>query len=123
VIAQLDLNGKSQTLTQALAHLRHPDGSQDDLALVQEGNTYRGEFRPAAPGLYSVQVDVTGSTPDGAPLQRSAQLSLEAQPVQPVTGQSLQLLLILTVVIALIFLVGVRVLVIGLVRRSSKKRT
>jgi len=122
VIAQLDLNGQAQPLTQAVAHLRHPDGSQEDLALASEGDSYRGEFRPADPGLYSVQVDVTGATPDGAPLQRSAMLSLQAQPIQPVSGQSLQLLLILATIMALIFLVGIRILVIGLVRRSSRAR-
>jgi hypothetical protein len=119
ITAQLNLDGQTQLLKQAVAHVRLPDGSQTDLTLPQVGGEYRGVFTPSMPGLYGVQVDATGSTPDGAPLERTAQLSLEAQPSDAQTGQNLRLLVILAGVIGVIFLVVIRLLVMSVVKRSS----
>ncbi len=78
--AQLDLAGQPLQLDQAQAVVRGPDGAAQTVRLTTAGAQATGPWRPAATGLFSIDLLVSGRTPDGTPVERSAFLAVEARP-------------------------------------------
>jgi hypothetical protein len=73
------------------------------------GNESRVTINPNLPGLYAVDVTVSGNTPDGLLIERSAFLSVEAQPTaEQFAPIQLSLYLGVGIIVAMIFVWGVR---------------
>jgi pimeloyl-ACP methyl ester carboxylesterase len=80
LIARLQTDGASLTVDAAQALIRKPDGSQETLKLVLNGDAYSAEYKPEQPGLYSAEVMLTGKNADGFGIDRAAYLTFEVQP-------------------------------------------
>ena len=89
---RLELAGQSLTIRDARAQIRYPDGIYRNVELAATGAEWRSSWTPSAPGLYGIDVTVNGNAPDGTLIERSAFLSVEAQP-KPEQFQPIQLAL------------------------------
>ena len=78
--ARLDKGGQSLDIEQAQTSVRSPDGSLESLPMSQAGQVRQVTWTPNQPGLYSVEISVTGRTPDGMTVERAAYFTVEAQP-------------------------------------------
>ena len=78
--ARLELGGQALTIRDATARIRFPDGASRNVALAFVGNEWQASWIPTTTGLYGIDVIVNGNAPDGLPIERSAFLSVEAQP-------------------------------------------
>jgi pimeloyl-ACP methyl ester carboxylesterase len=112
--ARLELGGQPLSIRDATARVRYPNGTTQNILLASAGIEWRASWMPDLPGLYGIDVFVNGEAPDGSPIERSAFLSVEAQPV-PEQFQPVQfgLYLGIGVIVALIF--------VWLVRRGWSK--
>ncbi|HEY6072092.1 MAG TPA: hypothetical protein VIV15_01585, partial [Anaerolineales bacterium] len=64
---------------QAQVQVRGPDGSEQTLdmpASLQPSIAWT----PKSPGVYGIDMVITGRAPDGKPIERTAFLTVEAQP-------------------------------------------
>jgi len=81
--ASLQANSATANVTSAQAIIRKPDGTTETLTLAaQTDGAYSANYTPAQNGLYSVELNLAGTSPDGAILDRAAYLSFEAESVQ-----------------------------------------
>lgn len=78
--ARLRLGNGDLQLHSAEASLRRPDGSSQVVELTLDGPQAATQLSPDQAGAYGVDLLVTGSTPDGFPIERSAYLAFEVQP-------------------------------------------
>lgn len=78
----LTLGGADLPINQAEARITGPEGQAETVALAVTGSRFAGEWSPASPGLYQLDLIVTAQTPDGTPIERMAFLAVEAQPRQ-----------------------------------------
>ncbi|HEY5670096.1 MAG TPA: alpha/beta fold hydrolase [Anaerolineales bacterium] len=78
--ARLDKGGQSLDILQAQTNVRSPDGNQESLSMSQAGEMRQVAWTPTQPGLYSVEISVSGRTPDGMTVERAAYFTVEAQP-------------------------------------------
>lgn len=78
--ADIRLGGAPLPLSQAQASIRGPDGKLEVVPLTIEGDQARARWRPAAAGLYAIDLSARGLRPDGAAVERTAFLSIEVQP-------------------------------------------
>jgi pimeloyl-ACP methyl ester carboxylesterase len=78
--ASLGLAGKDLPFQDAVVTLRKPDGTSDDLALKISATQAQVTVRPALAGLYGVDIEASGTAPDGTLIERTAFLAFEAQP-------------------------------------------
>lgn len=76
----INLGSSPLALSQAQAAIRGPDGRLQTLPLAIEGTQARVSWKPTAAGLYAIDVSARGLRPDGATVERTAFLSVEAQP-------------------------------------------
>jgi pimeloyl-ACP methyl ester carboxylesterase len=83
----LNLGGSPLALSEAQAAIRGPDGRLQTLPLTIEGTQARASWKPAAAGLYAIDVSARGLRPDGATVERTAFLSAEAQPAVSIAPQ------------------------------------
>ncbi len=115
--ARVELAGQALTIRNAQAQIRYPDGVVRNIALTAAGTEWRSTWIPETPGLYSVDIQVNGNAPDGTVIERSAFLSVEAQPT-PELFQPVQLALAVGVGIVLVLIIAGVVL---LVRRKLRR--
>ena len=78
--ARLTLNGAPLAIQSAEALVRAPDGGTETVALAASGDAFTASWAPPAPGLYAIDLHVTATSPDGIPVERTAFLTIEAQP-------------------------------------------
>jgi pimeloyl-ACP methyl ester carboxylesterase len=78
--AGLQLGSEELPLREAVAIIRHPDGTSEKLALAVNGSQAKVSLRPGLAGLYGVDIMASGTAPDGMLIERSAFLAFEAQP-------------------------------------------
>jgi len=101
--ARLDLGRQPLTIEKAEALIRDPEGKVENLQLALQGSQAETTWEPTKPGLYGIDLIVTGKLSDGSTIERTSFLAVEAQP-----GQSqVRLSLILSAV-------GLSVLCLGL---------
>lgn len=74
-------------------------------------------WKPAASGVYGINIQVRGSAPGGAPLEREAFLSVQAQPAAIQVAASQQRI----VTIFLLVLAGITTIILILVARRLAK--
>jgi hypothetical protein len=98
--ARLEKGGQPVEIDRAQASLRAPDGSLETIDLTPQGAMHQATWRPGQPGLYSVEIDVTGRAPDGSSIERAASFTIEAQavPRSPVLTWVIILAVLLAVV-------------------------
>ena len=106
--ASLDLGGQPVDLEEAQAEIRGPDGSLEALPLRISAGQAVADWKPRAPGLYGVTLRVAGLTADGAPVERTAFLSVEAQPLESLTGLARGLSAAAILAVGLLSAVGLR---------------
>lgn len=87
VSARLELAGQTLPIETANAVIRAPDGRVEPLHLTPQDAEYRATWRPTTPGLYTIDLVMTGVTPDGMTIERSAYLAVEAQPLMSALSQ------------------------------------
>ena len=78
--ARLVKGGQSLDIDQAQTNVRSPDGNLESLAMSQVEGERQVMWTPRQPGLYSVEISVSGHTPDGMAVERAAYFTVEAQP-------------------------------------------
>ncbi|HEX9077501.1 MAG TPA: hypothetical protein VF932_17065 [Anaerolineae bacterium] len=78
--AHLELAGQTLPVVDAQASVRYPNGEIKNIPLSANGGEWQASWSPTGPGLYGIDVVMNGKAPDGTPIERSAFLSLEAQP-------------------------------------------
>jgi hypothetical protein len=120
--ASLTLGGEALPITQAQALIRDADGKLETLDFAA-GTQVSATWTPDLPGTYGVDIVVSGTAPDGTPVERTGLLAVEVQP-QPTQGLIRRnlVLVIGMVVLALILLLAAAVgffwLIASLVRRK-----
>lgn len=72
-------DGLNVTIDSAEAIIRRPDGTSETLELTINGDQYSLTYKPAARGLYTIEVNATGHTDTGTTIDRAANLSFEVE--------------------------------------------
>ncbi len=78
--ASLALNGQAIAIQQATGRLTDADHQSEPITMQPDGQGYQADWQAERPGLVSADFLVTGVSPDGVEIQRSANLILEVQP-------------------------------------------
>ena len=106
--ASLSLGGSPLQVSGGQILIRHPDGQVETLALGS-GAQPSASWSPREPGIYGVDIEVTGRAPDDSPVERTSFLALEVQPNpsrEQVTGTLLALIGgVVLVLVLLIYLI------------------
>jgi hypothetical protein len=119
--ARLNLAGQPLPIKSAEALIRNPEGNQETIQLNIQDNQAEAEWKPAEPGLYGIDLHVTGTTPDGSVIERTSFLTIEAQPSQGQTRTSL-ILSVLCLSLICVFLAALGGLLFWLIRKRIKSR-
>jgi pimeloyl-ACP methyl ester carboxylesterase len=120
IAARLELAGQNLPIREAQALVRSPDGKLGTISLAPSGDEWQVAWKPVASGVYGINIQVSGSAPDGAPLEREAFLSVLAQPAANQVAASQQRI----VTILLLVLAGITTIILILAaRRLAKRRT
>ena len=101
--ADVTLDGQLLEIKQAQAVIRDPDGGVEVVEFAP-GTNISAQWTPSIPGTHGVDIVITGTASDGAPVERTAFLSLDVQPDPSklqVTGN-------------LVMVIGLVILVLGL---------
>ncbi len=117
ITARLSELGQPLEITEAQADILQPDGSLVNFPMTLTGAEYLVSWEPPEPGLYGVEVRLTGRAPDGSPVERAANFTLETQP------EPRPLLLGWTILFIVCFaILGINVWVIALLINRNRKR-
>jgi hypothetical protein len=111
------LAGQNLPIREAQALVRSPDGKLGMISLAPSGDEWQVAWKPAASGVYGINIQVRGSAPDGAPLERKAFLSVQAQPAAIQVAANQQRI----VTIFLLVLAGITTIILILVARRLAK--
>ena len=101
--ADVTLDGQLLEIKQAQAVIRDPDGGVE-LVEFAPGTNISAQWTPKVSGTHGVDIVITGTASDGAPVERTAFLSVDVQPDPSklqVTGN-------------LVMVIGLVILVLGL---------
>jgi pimeloyl-ACP methyl ester carboxylesterase len=119
--ASLALNGQPLAVEQAQALIRSPQGEVETMQLTVQGSTVEGTWRPDQAGLYGIDLQAVGKAPDGSTIERTAFLTVEAQPSQDQARTRLILSAIALGFLCLT-LIAAGLLFLFLLRRRSQTR-
>ncbi|MBI3152073.1 MAG: hypothetical protein HYZ21_08075 [Chloroflexi bacterium] len=118
--ADLSLGGLSLEIQDAKAVIQGQDGNIETLSFPT-GRQISTSWTPHEPGVYAVDIIVTGSAPDGSVIERTGFLAIE---VQPNPGKALTLFnVLLVIVVALVILAAIVFFLfnaVRLFRRATK---
>ncbi len=103
-VANLSLNGQSLEITEARAEIKGADGNVETLDFPP-GRNVSVTWTPRQPGVYAVDVIVTGIAPDGSTLERTDFLAIEVQPNPGLARIAFNLIAVIGVVLLLVFLI------------------
>jgi pimeloyl-ACP methyl ester carboxylesterase len=102
--AKLTLNGQPMEIKEAKAVIKDSDGKTETL-IFPGGLNVSTTWTPKTPGTYAVDVVVTGSAPDGTPVERTDFLAIEVQ-TDPSKGQiTFNLAALIAGVVLVLFLI------------------
>ncbi len=76
--AALSLGDEALAVDSARAVVRRPDGRDQSVPVATAGAGVRASWQPEQPGVYGIDVTLSSVLPDGAVVERSAYLALEA---------------------------------------------
>jgi pimeloyl-ACP methyl ester carboxylesterase len=116
LVARLELGGQALNVREARALIHDPEGKLETLALTASGADWKATWQPRIAGLHGVDIQTRGTLPDGTALERSAFLSIEAQP------SDLQTQITQTIVggVALVIVLGIATWIVSRFRRRAK---
>ncbi|MBI4790090.1 MAG: alpha/beta hydrolase [Chloroflexi bacterium] len=117
--ARLVLGGQALNIREARALIHNPDGQLETVALTASGAEWKATWKPQMAGLHGVDIQASGTLADGTPLERSAFLSIEAQPLETQVQMTQT---IVAGVASLVALASVWFIVARFRRRSKQKR-
>ena len=104
--AGLSLGGQPLDIVKAQALVRFPDGRTETVDFKPGTNVSAG-WTPRTEGIHGVDIIVTGRAPDGSQVERTALLSEDVQPNLSKFQISINLVLVLAVVAALLGLLAI----------------
>jgi pimeloyl-ACP methyl ester carboxylesterase len=118
ITGRLDKGGQPLEISSSEAVIRLTDGSEETVPLSASGESVQASWTPSQPGLYGVEVRLTGLTPDGSTVDRAASFTIEAQPTprSPLLGWA-----ILCVIFVAILAINLWVFTI-LIKRNRKNK-
>ncbi len=87
--ARLKLAGQPLSIEKGEASIRDSEGNQETIQLNIHDNQAEAEWKPVEAGLYGIDLQVTGKTPDGSVIERTTFLTVQVQPGQNQTRTSL----------------------------------
>ncbi len=112
--ARLTLNGAPLAIQSAEALVRMPDGNTQQIAITTDGGSLTASWTPQTTGLYGIDLHVSASSPDGIPVDRTAFLTVEAQPKTGSSARKLSTLMLvgLTLLVVATGAVGLVIVVV-----------
>jgi hypothetical protein len=119
--AALSLAGKNLPVDQAQAAVRGEAGTSEQVPLTHSGDHLQGLWTAGKPGLYEIQIQVSGRLPDGSLVERVASLTIEVQP-EPVSLRLPAVIAIAVACLAVLAFLAFILLVLGLWRWRSRSR-
>jgi len=102
--AQLTLNGQPLEIQQAQAIIKDSNGKTETLNFPA-GTNISTTWTPTQPGLYAVDIVVTGLAPDGSPVERTDFLALEVQTTPNKLQINFNLIAVIAIVLLILFLI------------------
>lgn len=78
--ARLESLSKPLPIESAQGTIRGPDGQTTSITLSAKGDQFQAIWKPTAIGLYTIDLMVNGKDSNGATVERTAFLALQAQP-------------------------------------------
>ncbi len=115
--AELSDGGTPLSIQTAEAKIHRPDAKEEIVRLQSNGNSFQTEWKPDQPGIYGIDLLVTAQSKIGEPIERSAFLSVEAQPDKS-AGGNLSSFLIKMFGVSIVGLIGLVLIAFGLIRRG-----
>jgi pimeloyl-ACP methyl ester carboxylesterase len=111
ISARLELDGQVLAITQAQASIQGPDGKHESIPLNIADGSAQATWTPPQPGLYSIDIELSGqppqgALPEGALIERAAFLIVEAQPPANRAVSIANLVIVLAVVAVVLLLIG-----------------
>ena len=91
--ARLKLGGQLLPIEKGAAIIHDSNGNQETIQLNIHDNQAEAEWKPTRPGIYGIDLQVSGQTSDGSSVERTSFLTIEAQPSQNIVRTSLLLVL------------------------------
>jgi pimeloyl-ACP methyl ester carboxylesterase len=107
--ARLEIDEQPLVIETAQAIIRDPQGETTAMDLSLSGGEAGGSWKPLAPGLYGIDLQVQGRSVDGTLIERTAFFSIQAQPAP--AGPDRLTLLVLAVAGPLLLAVGLPVII------------
>jgi hypothetical protein len=117
--ADVALNNQFLDIKQAHAVIRDPNGGVETLDFVP-GKKISATWTPKVTGAHGVDIVVSGVAPDGAPVERTAFLSVEVQPNISNLQVNTNLILVIGLVILVLGLIVFAA--IRIIRRIARKK-
>jgi len=102
--ANLTLNGQPLEIKEASAVIKDSDGNIETLNFPA-GQNVAAAWTPNKAGTYAVDIIVTGSAPDGSPVERTDFLAIEVQTNQSKGQITFNLVAVIVIVLVLLFLI------------------
>ncbi len=115
--AKLSLNGQPLEIKEAKALIKSSDRKTEPLDFPA-GENISVNWTPRNPGIYAVDILVTGLAPDGSTIERTGFLSIEVQPNRSKTQITFNLIFLIAVIILVLF--GILYVVVRLVWRFRR---
>jgi hypothetical protein len=113
-VANLSLNGQALEITDAQAMIKNAEGVTETIRFPT-GRNVSATWIPRNPGMYAVDIIVTGNAPDGSTIERTDFLAIEVQP--NVSRQVITLNAILIIAVLVLILIGILYTIVRLLRR------
>lgn len=113
-VANLSLNGQALEITDAQAMIKNAEGVTETIRFPT-GRNVSATWIPRNPGMYAVDIIVTGNAPDGSTIERTDFLAIEVQP--NVSRQVITLNVILIIAVVVLILIGILYTIVRLLRR------
>ncbi|HLO32059.1 MAG TPA: hypothetical protein VK249_23110 [Anaerolineales bacterium] len=100
--AELSLNGQPLKIKEAKAFIRGSEGTNETLDF-SAGQNISTRWTPRNPGMYAVDIVVTGLAPDGSTIERTGFLSVEVQPNPGKLQITFNLFLLIAAIVLVLF--------------------
>jgi pimeloyl-ACP methyl ester carboxylesterase len=115
--ARLELAGQPLTVQEARALVRNPDGRAETVPLTASGNDWKATWKPTTTGVHGINIQLSGTAPDGTLVEREASLAVQ---VQPSAGQVAASQRLLSIVLGAAGILGITLIAWLLARKRRR---
>jgi CDP-diacylglycerol--serine O-phosphatidyltransferase len=119
--AAFEQTGIPVVVRTATVLIQAPDGRRETVTLSGGDIEAAGTWRPAQPGLHSIDVVVTGMTADERPVERTGFLAAEVREPEP-DRSLLSVVLVAAAVVVALVLAGIVYLIVRTLRKARRRR-